>query len=79
MLKSPSFKPSISLTLTSRDGRLLIDPCLRVLSQEHVFALGDCAADAERPLTMLAQVANQQGMHLCRGFNSGEITPFKYK
>ena len=46
-----------------------------------MYALGDCAAHHEKPLAMLAQVANQQGIYLAKKFNEKEGLPevFKYK
>ena len=60
-----------ALVAKSPQGRLLVDPCLRVLAPAapagtessrrllaggRVFAMGDCAADAAKPLPALAQV-----------------------
>ena len=52
-----------------RSGRIEVDPYLRVVGEDRVFALGDCAADAERPLPPTASVAEQQGAYLARCFN----------
>lgn len=55
-----------------------------------MFALGDCAADGEKPLPALAQVASQQAQYLAKRLNSdrlealatadakGSVPPFKY-
>jgi NADH dehydrogenase FAD-containing subunit len=54
-----------SLPKHERGGRLLIDDTLRVPgSAGRVFALGDCAANADIPLPPLASVAEQQGQYL---------------
>jgi len=90
---------SSSLVSKSPQGRLLVDPFLRVLkapssSSEQqllgggrVFAMGDCAVDARKPLPALAQVANQQGRYLAAALNQGmhnssgskQLEPFKYR
>ena len=45
-----------------------------------MYAIGDCAANHEKPLAMLAQVANQQGIYLAKCFNSkDEASLFQYK
>jgi len=49
-----------------RRGRILVDDAFRVRGAENVWAIGDCAADAARPLPATAQVAQQQGAHLAR-------------
>ena len=46
---------------------------------DNVYAIGDCAAHHEKPLAMLAQVANQQGIHLSRSLNHNDETSFQYK
>jgi NADH dehydrogenase FAD-containing subunit len=64
-------------------GRLRVDKYLRVLKpvvsagapvecvgNGRVFALGDCAADSERPLPALAQVALQQGKYVAKLLNT---------
>ena len=53
------FVKEIKLPLT-RDQRIVIDPHLQIEGQPGIFAIGDCAANPQRPLAMLAQVANQQ-------------------
>ena len=62
----------------SADNRILMDSQLRVLDVEDVYALGDCAVSQEKPLAMLAQVANQQGKYLAKVFNTGHEKPFSY-
>ena len=68
---------SLDLNL-SRDGRILVDEKLRVAGMDDVFALGDCAVCEEKPLAMLAQVANQQGKYLARSLNKGQDKQFRY-
>lgn len=74
-----------SLTAGPGRGRILIDDHLRIVdesipSHREIFALGDCAADKEKPLGLLAQVANQQGKYLASYLNSGhhKYRPFRY-
>jgi NADH:ubiquinone reductase (non-electrogenic) len=54
-------------------GRLLVDGQLRLLGDDgpygDVYALGDCAADAEHPLPATAQVAQQQGKYLAKALD----------
>jgi len=57
---------SISEIQKHRNGRLKVDAYLRVLSidtgsapSSTVFAVGDCAADVDKPLPMLAQVRRE--------------------
>lgn len=70
----------------SRDGRIVVDDCLRIPAHSNVFVLGDAAAfrlpGAERPLPPNAQAAVQEGpatarniAHLLRG---EPIMPFEY-
>ena len=45
-----------------------------------MFAIGDSAAHHEKPLGMLAQVANQQGSYLAKCLNTkNEKSLFEYK
>ena len=64
-------------------GRIKVDGQLRVCGgrsvSSDVYAMGDCAANHEQPLGLLAQVANQQGMYLAKHFNTGTESPFKYR
>jgi NADH dehydrogenase FAD-containing subunit len=51
-------------------GKLAVDEFLRVPGlRGRVFALGDCAVNAEKPLPPLASVAEQQGQYLADCFN----------
>ena len=64
-------------------GRLLVDDRLRLLGHREVYALGDCAADAERPAPATAQVAQQQGKYLAKVFErrrrGRRVAPFDFK
>jgi NADH dehydrogenase FAD-containing subunit len=44
-------------------------PSLSPLPHSRVFAMGDCAGNAEKPLPALAQVASQQGKYLAAMMN----------
>ena len=46
---------------TGRTGRIFIDKKCAIPGFDHVFAVGDCAANEHEPLPQLAQVAQQQG------------------
>lgn len=63
-------------------GRLVVDHHLRLAGHADVYALGDCATFADRPLPATAQVAQQQGKYLARALERerrGEpVKPFRY-
>merc|ERR1719369_689336 len=61
----------------SKDNRILVNDKLQVPGTDGVFALGDCAVSKDKPLAMLAQVANQQGKYLGKVFNKDMDKPFK--
>src|SRR6201999_4422553 len=47
-----------------KNGRLLVDPDLRVRGSERIFAAGDLALDQKTPSPQLAQPAIQEGKHV---------------
>lgn len=53
-------------TAPLRRRKLPVDPWMRVVGLENVFALGDCAQLVDGPLPSTAQVAGQQGAFLGR-------------
>ena len=63
-------------------GRIVVEPDLRVMGQDRIFAVGDIATDSEHPLPQLAQPALQMGKHAAgqiRHLAAGEPTePFSY-
>lgn len=61
-------KSGLSLSI---HNRILVDAKLRVDGKDSVYAIGDCAVSASKPLALLAQVANQQGAYLAFVFNRG--------
>lgn len=64
--------PLIAATDAPKDraGRLKVDDTLALPGWPGVYAIGDCANPAERPLPQLAQVAEQQGRYLARQLNN---------
>jgi NADH dehydrogenase len=53
-----------------RSHRIVCDASLRCVGENHIYAMGDCAAVPDpqtgRPLPTTAQVAHQQAAYLCR-------------
>jgi len=76
--KATNFVSNLGVPFTS-DQRIQIDDYLKVVGKDNVYAIGDCAANHVKPLAMLAQVANQQGIHLAKSFNKGKNYKFQYK
>jgi NADH dehydrogenase len=63
-------------------GRISVEANLTVTGHENIYALGDVALFREggRPLPALAQVAQQQGIHLGRALRKPEVPPpFRYR
>ncbi len=62
--------------------RIVTDPWFRVKGQEHLYALGDCAAFETYELPATSQVAQQEGYYLARFIartRRGKSTaPFRY-
>jgi NADH:ubiquinone reductase (H+-translocating) len=65
-----------------RAGRIVVEPDLRVVGQERIFAIGDIALTGESPLPQLAAPALQMGRHAAgqvRRLAAGQPTePFTY-
>jgi NADH:quinone reductase (non-electrogenic) len=76
------FVHSLGQPLT-RQGRLAVDPFLRLPAHPDVYTLGDCAAVGEPPLPATAQVAQQQGRYLARALDRRRagrtVAPFRFK
>jgi NADH:ubiquinone reductase (H+-translocating) len=66
---------------TGEDGRILVDPTLRVIGRSEVWALGDCArvpnAATERPDPPTCQHALRQARHVARTLR-GSDRPYRY-
>ncbi|MDQ3627990.1 MAG: NAD(P)/FAD-dependent oxidoreductase [Actinomycetota bacterium] len=66
-----------------RGGRILVEEDLRVHGFDEVFALGDIAVSADKPLAQLAQPAIQGGKHAAKQIRrlvAGEPTmAFRYR
>jgi NADH dehydrogenase len=64
-------------------GRVRVDPFLRVEGTEHVWALGDCtrtvnAATPDRPDPPTSQHALRQARRLARNL-AGDLKPYRYR
>ncbi|MEY2458870.1 MAG: hypothetical protein QOG30_700, partial [Acidimicrobiaceae bacterium] len=66
---------------TTRAGRVVVGPDLRIEGHDNAFAIGDVAAitqDGEL-LPMVAQVAIQSGRYAARQIMRGRRKPFRYR
>ena len=63
----------------SKDGRIRVDDKLQVEGHYGVYAIGDCAANPNEPLPMIAQAAKQQATYLGKVFNKGLDKPFNFQ
>jgi NADH dehydrogenase len=65
-----------------KNGRLLVQPDLRVEGSDRIFAAGDMALDQKNPSPQLAQPAIQEGKHaaaqIARLLQGQPTEPFKY-
>jgi len=85
-VRGPDFLRHLEGLETNRLGQLVVDPTLRVTSDDHIFALGDCAAcpqaGSERPVPPRAQAAHQQAQalatNLVRRQQHKPLRPFVY-
>lgn len=72
---------------SDRQGRVTVEPDLSVAGLDRVFVVGDCAAalgPGDRPLPALAQVAQQQGLHLGKALRrhiekGTTLAPFRFR
>ncbi|HEX3210866.1 MAG TPA: NAD(P)/FAD-dependent oxidoreductase [Geminicoccaceae bacterium] len=86
-VKGPAWLADLDGLEVDRSNQLVVDPTLRTSRDEHVFALGDCAAcclpGAERPVPPRAQAAYQQAQLLAGSLEGRlggrELRPFVYR
>ncbi|MEY2449049.1 MAG: hypothetical protein QOH79_2525 [Acidimicrobiaceae bacterium] len=67
---------------TTRAGRIVVGPDLRIEGHDNAFAIGDIAAAAGphgELLPMLAPVAMQSGRHVAREIAGPRRKPFRYR
>ncbi|MBZ0204207.1 MAG: FAD-dependent oxidoreductase [Ignavibacteria bacterium] len=67
----------------NKRSKIIIDHFLRVIGQENIFALGDCAEIPDEPFPVTAQTAQRQGKYIGKSLNKiskgSPLKPFKYK
>ncbi|MEY2453209.1 MAG: hypothetical protein QOD92_2783 [Acidimicrobiaceae bacterium] len=67
---------------TTRAGRIVVGPDLRIAGHDNAFAIGDVAGISSPGgdlLPMVAQVAIQSGKHAAREIARPRRTPFRYR
>ena len=81
-VKAPDVTRKFAGLKLSRSGQLEVRPTLQLLEDDNIFAMGDCAFIAEKPVAPTAQVARQQAHHLARylprWINGGQLQPFAF-
>jgi NADH dehydrogenase len=86
-VKGPAWLAGLDGLEVNRLNQLVVEPTLKVTRDEHVFALGDCAAcprpGSDRPVPPRAQAAHQQAhllaRSLARRLEGRPLLPFVYK
>jgi NADH:ubiquinone reductase (H+-translocating) len=86
-VKGPPWLAELDGLEVNRLGQLKVDATLKVLGDDRIFALGDCAAcpqpGSERPVPPRAQAAHQQAhllaKSLARRLEGKGLLPFVYK
>jgi NADH dehydrogenase len=86
-VKGPPWLAQLDGLEVNRVGKLVVDQTLMVTRDEHIFALGDCAAcpqpGSEHPVPPRAQAAHQQAHTLARSLarrlDGKPPLPFRYK
>ena len=86
-VKGPPWLAELDGLEVNRLGQLKVDATLKVLGDDRIFALGDCAAcpqpGSERPVPPRAQAAHQQAhllaRSLARRLEGKGLLPFVYK
>ncbi len=86
-IKGPAWLAGLDGLEVNRLGQLVVEQTLKVTRDEHIFAIGDCAAcprpGDERPVPPRAQAAHQQAhllaRSLARRLAGKPLLPFVYK
>ena len=87
-VKAPPFLKDLAGLETNRLNQLVVTPTLQTTRDEHVFALGDCAAapwlgHEGRTVPPRAQAAHQQASHLVRQLQrrlrGQPLQPWRYR
>lgn len=65
-VKAPDVTKQFGGLKLSRSGQLEVRPTLQVMEDDNIFAMGDCAFIAEKPVAPTAQAARQQAHHLAK-------------
>jgi NADH dehydrogenase len=86
-VKGPAWLAELDGLEVNQLNQLKVDRTLKVTGDEHIFAIGDCAAcpqpGSERPVPPRAQAAHQQGHLLARSLirrlEGKSLLPFTYK
>ena len=86
-VKGPPWLADLDGLEVNRLNQLVVDQTLKVTRDEHIFALGDCAAcpqpGSDRPVPPRAQAAHQQAhllaRSLARRLEGKALLPFVYK
>lgn len=83
-IKAPDVLKTVQDVELTRISQLVVDPYFRVLNDDRIFAIGDCAYVKEAPLAPTAQSASQEALYLSQYFvqiianNQSMIPDFKY-
>lgn len=70
-VKPHQFITDYGFQMNERGTQILTDGTLKVIGEEDIFAVGDCATIQEYWLPQTAQVAKQQAVYLSKQFNQG--------
>ncbi|QEO16839.1 NAD(P)/FAD-dependent oxidoreductase [Acetobacter vaccinii] len=65
-VKAPEVTQKFGGLSLNRSGQIIVQPNLRSVDDERIFAMGDCSFIRDEPLPPTAQVARQQAHHLAR-------------
>jgi len=86
-VKAPDFMSSLAGLETNRANQIVVRGTLQSMTDDHVFAIGDCASltptEQVRPLAPTAQLATQQaehlGRHLPRWLSGSALPDFQFR